>query len=195
MVWSIFFGKERRTQELLVTEPPFVMQAPILILATASLWIIVSWNPLVNSRWINPQLEHSWMITFVSMAWVALAIISAAISRRKNFSAAILINGFFIDKLYMGIIRLFVFRTARVSSTIDEKWIDGFIHASAYTQVILAHVIGWFDRAIIDGTVNGFASVARGVGSVTRSFQDGKIQLYIFWSVFTIIIFLIWKLL
>jgi len=34
--------------------------------------------------------------------------------------------------------------------------------------------------------------LAKGVGSITRSFQNGKIQLYIFWAIFAIIIFLIW---
>jgi NADH-quinone oxidoreductase subunit L len=60
---------------------------------------------------------------------------------------------------------------------------------------MVAHVTAWIDRAIVDGTVNGLAGLARGVGTFTRSFQDGKIQLYIFWSIFTIIIFLIWTLL
>jgi NADH-quinone oxidoreductase subunit L len=38
------------------------------------------------------------------------------------------------------------------------------------------------------------ATLVRGAGSFTRSFQGGKIQLYIFWSVLAIIIFLIWTL-
>jgi NADH-quinone oxidoreductase subunit L len=83
----------------------------------------------------------------------------------------------------------------QATAQVDKRWIDGSIHASAYGQVIIAHVTGWIDRAIVDGTVNGLAGIMRGVGTFTRSFQAGKIQLYIFWSVFTIIIFLIWTLL
>ncbi len=44
----------------------------------------------------------------------------------------------------------------------------------------------------VDGSVDGVAGVAKGIGSFTRSFQGGKIQLYIFWAIFAIIIFLIW---
>lgn len=195
MIWGIFFGEENRTRDLIIVEPPVVMQAPILILATASLWIIVSWNPFVNSRWINPNLEHSWAITFFSIVWVALGLAYGLRIRGKSIRSNILSEGFYIDKVYANIVRQVIIPAARACAKADVKWIDGFIHASAYTQVIFAHMIGWFDRAIVDGTVNVVANAARGVGSLTRSFQGGKIQLYIFWSVFTIIIFLIWKLL
>jgi NADH-quinone oxidoreductase subunit L len=76
----------------------------------------------------------------------------------------------------------------------DKKIIDRLIHGSAYAHVTLAHVTGWIDRFIIDGLVGLFAAFARWIGSFTRSFQAGKIQLYIFWSVLGIIIFLIWSL-
>jgi NADH-quinone oxidoreductase subunit L len=63
-----------------------------------------------------------------------------------------------------------------------------------YAQVIVAHVVAWIDRVFIDGTVNGTARLAGFGGKVTRSFQGGNIQLYIFWAVLTIIIFIIWAL-
>jgi NADH-quinone oxidoreductase subunit L len=48
---------------------------------------------------------------------------------------------------------------------------------------------------MVDGAVDGAAGLARVLGSFARSFQSGKIQLYIFWAVFAIIIFIIWTLL
>ena len=77
---------------------------------------------------------------------------------------------------------------------IDQRVIDNTIHGAAYAQVTLAHVFAWIDRVFIDGLVNGVAWLARTLGSVTRSFQGGNIQVYIFWSLFAIIIFLIWTL-
>jgi len=104
-------------------------------------------------------------------------------------------HAFFLDDVYQWTIKNVAMEAVRKTSRIDKKWIDGFIHLTAYIQVLIAHVTAWFDLAFVDGTINGFASFVRGVGTVTRSFQDGKIQLYIFWSIFTIIIFLIWTLL
>ena len=195
MIWTIFMGEEKRTAGLSISEPPVVMQVPLFILAAASLWIIVSWNPFVHTRWINPELTHNWTITLISMVWVIAALLVAYNYRYRTMHFQVLEKGFYLDHVYHWMIKNVGFAIARLTLQLDKKWIDGFIHATAYAQVLVAHVTAWIDRACVDGTVNGFASFVRGVGTVTRSFQDGKIQLYIFWSIFTIIIFLIWTLL
>ena len=92
------------------------------------------------------------------------------------------------------IISLPVRKVSALAEKIDLKWIDGFIHAGVYVQVTFAHFIGWIDHYIVDGSVNGVARLAGGLGAFTRSFQNGKIQLYIFWTALAIIIFLIWML-
>ena len=195
MVWAIFFGEEKRTAALIISESPAVMQAPLIVLAICSSWIIISWNPFIHTRWTSSAIEHNWSITLFSMAWVLVALLVAYRRRNKTIYYKTLLNGFYIDKCYRWLVNHVGFTLTRLTSRIDKDWIDGFIHATAYTQVMIAYVTGWVDRAFVDGTVNGFASFARGVGTLTRSFQDGKIQLYIFWSVFTVIIFLIWALL
>ena len=129
------------------------------------------------------------------MVWVIGALITSYLVRKKSFNYHTLLQGFYLDHLYHWTTQNIGLATSRTTAKIDKRWIDGFIHATAYGQVIIAHVTGWIDRALVDGTVNGLAGMAKGVGAFTRSFQDGKIQLYIFWSVFTIIIFLIWTLL
>ena len=195
LIWNIFFGEEKKTEDLSVVEPPVVMQAPIIILAVCSLWIIISWNPLVHTRWDQLHAEHNWTITIFSIAWVFAALITSYLARNRRNVSKTLHNGFYIDQAYHWTTKQIGLPLARITATADKQWVDGFIHATAYCQVIVAHVTGWFDRAIVDGTVNGLAGLVKGVGAFTRSFQAGKIQLYIFWSVFTIIIFLIWTLL
>jgi NADH-quinone oxidoreductase subunit L len=195
MIWLIFFGSEKKTSGFALPEPPVVMQVPLLILATASLWIIISWNPLVNTRWINPALAHNWNVTIFSVIWVVAAFVIAYRIRRRSDHSNALQQAFFLDRLINWTVKNVAFEFVRKASQVDRKWIDAFIHGTAYAQVLVAHITGWFDRALVDGTVNGFTTIVRGVGTVTRSFQDGKIQLYIFWSIFTIIIFLIWTLL
>ena len=84
---------------------------------------------------------------------------------------------------------------ANVTRRFDRKWIDGSLHTAAYTYTIVAHVIGWFDRFAIDGLVDGVAWSARMIGYSVRRFQREGVQLYIFWALFAIIIFIIWTLL
>jgi hypothetical protein len=42
--------------------------------------------------------------------------------------------------------------------------------------------------------VNATARLTGFGGKISRSFQGGNVQLYIFWSLFALIIFIIWAL-
>jgi NADH-quinone oxidoreductase subunit L len=200
MIWAVFGGEEKLTKDLHVLESPLAMRAPMAILAAASPWILVSWNPFNFHGWIYTALHtsmyfHVGFISAFSAFWVLLALGIAYVSRGKAIQSPLLFQAFYINKLYKIAFEIPVFQVAQLTAHTDKKWIDGFLHTAAYLQLIAAHIAGWFDRAIIDGIVDGTARLARGIGSFTRSFQRGKIQLYIFWAVFAIIIFIIWTLL
>ena len=200
MIWRVFNGPEKLTINLSVSEPPPAMRIPMAILAAASVWILVSWNPFDFSGWIFNALHagkyfHLGFISFFSAAWVLFALGIAYWIREKTIESHILLNGFYVNRLYKTLLETPALQVAQLTELADKKWIDGILHTSAYLQLIVAHVTGWFDRAIVDGTVDGAAGLVKGIGSFTRSFQGGKIQLYIFWAVFAIIIFIIWTLL
>lgn len=200
LIWRVFMGKEHKTETLPVTEPPAVMRWPVTVLAVASLWVIVSWSPLHAHGWVLRSLaetprEHHWLVAMLSAAWVLLALGCAYATRNNDLArAAIFSEGFYLDRLYRVLIIQPSLKLAALTGTVDRRWIDGIIHAAAYVQVSIAHLTGWFDRAMLDGMVNGVAILARGVGNVGRSFQGGKVQLYIFWTALAMIIFLIWTL-
>ena len=87
-----------------------------------------------------------------------------------------------------------VARLALIADAIDRKWIDAVLHLTAYSNVAVSHMLGWLDKNGVDGSVNVLARLAGATGSLTRSFQGGKIQLYIFWSTLALIIFLFFTL-
>jgi NADH-quinone oxidoreductase subunit L len=200
MIWSVFFGKEKSTANLSVVEPPPVMRAPMAILAAASLWLIVSLNPFDFSGWVYDGLVsgkhfHWSFVGIFSAAWVLLALFAAYVIRDRSIDVPALRHGFYFNDLYRRMIELPAFKTANITALTDSKWIDGMLHLGAYVQLMIAHITGWVDRAVVDGVVDDAASMAKGVGSFIRSFQSGKIQLYVFWASFAIIIFIIWTLL
>ena len=41
--------------------------------------------------------------------------------------------------------------------------------------------IAWFDRHVIDGTMDGFAYVTNKASVAIKGFQSGKVQMYIWW--------------
>jgi NADH-quinone oxidoreductase subunit L len=201
LIWFVFLGDEKSTRDLLVAEPPWIMRIPTGLLCMGSLWFLISWSPVNFSGWLFNSLHrgeifHAGFMSLVSGLWVLIALVVAYfIFRRGDLNrSAFLLNSFYLDGLYQSLIGRPALQLAVFTDRVDRKWIDGLIHLSVYIQVTVAHGIGWFDRIIVDGIVDGLAHAARGVGSLTRSFQRGKIQLYIFWAALAIIIFLIWTL-
>lgn len=190
MIWFAFATRNsgRPVERLQIAEVPFVMRFPMVLLAIGSLWWMVSPNPLSFSGWF--------MTGTTSMAAAALSfgIVLAALAfsflyfpRRTSPGAetklaAWLAHTLYLDKIFAITVIRPVSHLASALSRVDRKYIDGFLHGVTYAQVTFAHVTGWFDRAFVDGTVNGVARIAGYLGAFTRSFQGGRIQLYIFWA-------------
>jgi NADH-quinone oxidoreductase subunit L len=197
MIWFMFFGEERTALSLHIHKPALIMRLPVLILAGCSLWFLVSWNPLDFKTWMLPDSQHSpyavW-ITLFSAVWVIAALLlSWYIFKKRGFTTGSLLrNAFYVDKFYEAITDTTIRLATRAVTVTERRGIDRTLHGIVYIQVILAHVAGWIDRTFVDGTVNAIARLTGLGGKVTRSFQGGNIQLYIFWSVFAIIILIIW---
>jgi NADH-quinone oxidoreductase subunit L len=199
MVWYIFIAKSDSNR--IVTESPWIMRIPLIVLAAASSWLFISHNPFKTSGWITvwiDQLPHSNMVTLISAAIVLVSFLVAwfqyAIKRNPATAIPLFQQGYRLDSLYKITIEQPLLRLTTVSETTDRKWIDGVLHFTAYAQVSIAHVIAWFDTYIIDGSVNALAWFTGVTGSFIKSFQGGKIQLYIFWAVLGLIIFLFFLL-
>lgn len=199
LIWFVFMGEARTVGPLHIEEPGWRMRTPVFILAMGSLWLLVSWNPFDFKGWMlpaEPSSPHAVWITIFSILWVTGAIfLGWFIFHKEKFDTnALFRNGFYVDELYDAAVTKGVLNGAKAASALDRDWIDKGIHGAAYVQVIFAHFVAWIDRVFIDGTVNAAARLTGVGGKITRSFQGGNIQLYIFWAVFTIIIFIIWAL-
>jgi NADH-quinone oxidoreductase subunit L len=197
LVWFVFLGNERHALLQSVREAPWVMAGPASLLAVASLWFTVSWNPFDYTGWLFSARHHSHTIgiTIFSVLWVGIALaVSYFIFRKTPLHDKEENTKSRVDLFYQRSFGSLTLAGAQAVSYIDKKWIDGLLHAGAYTHVTLAHFVSWIDRSVIDGIVTGLARVVSALGSFSRSFQSGKIQLYIFWAILTIIIFLIWSL-
>jgi NADH-quinone oxidoreductase subunit L len=197
MIWFVFFGEQRTSHALEIRQPALMMRIPVLILAGCSLWFLVSWNPFHFKSWMFADSQHSpytFWITLFSAIWVIAALLlSWYVFKNRGFTtASFLRNAFYVDKFYEAITHTTVRLANRGVSVAERRGIDRTLHGIVYFQVILAHFAGWIDRTFVDGTVNTIARLTGFGGKVTRSFQGGNIQLYIFWSVFAIIILIIW---
>ena len=63
---------------------------------------------------------------------------------------------------------------------IDDFWIiDPLVNMIGRVSVWIANVSAAFDRWVMDGVVNGVASITDGLGVSVRRIQDGHIQVYL----------------
>jgi len=197
MIRFVFFGKE---SILTVHEAPSVMRVPMVICAIASCWFIVSFNPIHVSGWFHTlftRAETNFVAAALSTVTVFIALIVATLLYSKQASAksfTLFRNGFGVDSFYQKIVGSAVLALASGATKTDKKVLDGILHFVAYAHVSFAHGIAWFDQYIIDGVVDTSGRFVKWIGSITRSFQAGKIQLYIFWAVTGLIIFLFFAL-
>ncbi len=78
---------------------------------------------------------------------------------------------------------------AKISAWFDNTIIDGIVNGSATLTRLWSNFSGRFDNVVIDGFVNLSAYFTGFIGLLLRKFQTGKVQTYIVFVIFSIIIF------
>jgi NADH-quinone oxidoreductase subunit L len=167
LYFSIFWGKETSYHHT-PHEAPATMTIPLIILAIGSAVSgLIPFNKLVTSDGKIFESEIELMIAIPSVLIGLLGIGIAYIMYRKEttipdrlaatfkYSYKWAYNKFYMDELYLFVTKKIIFR---------------YISAP----------VAWFDRHIVDGTMNAIASVTQGVSFRIRGFQSGQLQKYAF---------------
>jgi len=208
LAWFMFFSQPRAVKQfesIRFPIAPWVMKIPLLLLAAASTWLIVSKSPVQFNGWMFSGLHQGNYFHFGGITFLSAGVVIAALafsyffyrtkthpSSRERFD--LVRSNFGLDRLYTKSIVEPVFILSAATYYIDKKWIDSILHFTAFAHVTLAHLAGWFDKIIVDGIADGVGKASKVIGSITRSFANGKIQSYILWAMAGLIIFMVWVL-
>jgi len=197
LVWFIFLAKSNHEQN--VVEVPVIMRVPMIVLAIGSLAMFTSLNPVHISSATNVVMQFypttNTIVSLISITIIAAGVIAAFyIYRNQKLTTQ---KPVFTPHLYLDAVSTyFSMWTLKLSES--TKWFDKsinfFIHGLSYLQVTVAHIAGWADRYLLDGAVDGVAYSAKGIGMLTRSLANGKIQSYLLWAMAGLIIFIVWIL-
>jgi NADH-quinone oxidoreductase subunit L len=193
LCWFAFFKPTTHTMP--VNEAPWIMRLPVILLAAGSLTFLFR-NGHLNSfaiQILQKEVAIPTQIMVGSLAITLVSLLTAWLTRNINTHYTDFVVQHFLDSINALSIRLANF-LAVIASTFDKKWIDRSIHTLAYSKVALAHLAGLTDRYVVDGAVYGVTQVARGLGGITRSVVNGKIQSYLLWAITGLLIFIIWML-
>lgn len=185
-VWRVFFGSFRNSTIAVhaVHEGSWKIKLPIGIFAILSFGLIFSLNPVVGQHswfwgFINPTIikehtENHW-IGLLSTAMVGIGISLGYFMRNKEFTWTIpTFDGFYTNVFINPILKFSAYL-----QTFDQFVVDGLVNLMANLQVIMATMVAWIDRNIVDGLANGAGRITGTLGQVTRSVQGGKSQLYV----------------
>jgi NADH-quinone oxidoreductase subunit L len=167
LYFSIFWGKETHYHHT-PHEAPLTMTIPLIILAIGSVFTgFIPFNELVTSDGKGFETEIELIVAIPSVLIGLIGIGIAYIMYKKEtaipdklaatfkYGYKWAYNKFYMDELYLFVTKKIIFR---------------YISAP----------IAWFDRHVVDATMNGIAEVTQGFSYRIRAFQSGQIQKYAF---------------
>ncbi len=165
--FSIFWGKDTQYDHT-PHEAPATMTVPLIILAIAATFSgFIPFNKLVTSDGKVLESGLELMIAIPSVLIGLLGIGIAYVMYRKEtlipdrlaatfkYGYKWTYNKFYIDELYLFVTKKIIFR-------------------------YIAQPVAWFDRHIVDGTMNAIASATQVISFRIRGFQSGQLQKYAF---------------
>ncbi|MCP5061871.1 MAG: NADH-quinone oxidoreductase subunit L [Ignavibacteriae bacterium] len=95
------------------------------------------------------------------------------------------LNKWYMDEIYSA---TFIGGTLNLGSLLSwfDKWIvDGIVNGAATVTRVFSKISGYFDQYVVDGVVNGTALVSGFIGFSFRKLQTGKVQTYIVLVIFS----------
>jgi NADH-quinone oxidoreductase subunit L len=165
LYFSIFWGKDTHYHHT-PHEAPATMTIPLIVLAIGSVFTgFIPFNELVTSDGKVFETELELIVAIPSVLIGLLGIGIAFVMYRKEseipdklaatfkYSYKWAYNKFYMDELYLFVTKKIIFR-------------------------YISDPVAWFDRHIVDGTMNAIASVTQSVSLRIRGFQSGQLQKY-----------------
>jgi NADH-quinone oxidoreductase subunit L len=167
LYYSIFWGKNTNYHHT-PHEAPKVMTIPLMVLAFGSIFAgFLPFHNLVTSDGKPFESHIDWMIAVPSiLVGIVGIVIATAMYKKENLlpdKATIQFKNlykwayhkFYMDEVYLFVTKKIIFRLISVP-------------------------VAWFDRHVVDGTMNGIAGMIQFVAYTIKGFQSGRLQQYAF---------------
>ncbi len=181
-----FWGKSRVHDESHVHESPWTMTVPLIILAVPSIAIGAALGfPFANGILVNglEPIFHpaSAMLEHEHEAWTLFGIDGLLMLASVTVASVGTVIGV---RLFRDDNNAFLSRvTKRLQPLYDgsrNRWYFDDLNDLVFVRFgrKFANALWWFDRRVVDGTVNGVATLTSSGGRGLRQIQTGRVQNY-----------------
>ena len=87
-------------------------------------------------------------------------------------------NKFYVDEIYAATVLAAFYGLCHLSSWFDRRIVDGTVNLTRHVTIVVSHISSAFDRWVIDMAVNGLGALARLGFRGARRMQTGLVQSY-----------------
>jgi NADH-quinone oxidoreductase subunit L len=99
-------------------------------------------------------------------------------------------NKWYFDEIYQAVFVAGTLGLSRMLAWFDIKVIDGIVDGTATVTKAVSRFTGSFDNIVVDGLVNFMAYLSGFIGLLFRRLQTGRVQTYVALVVFSLVILL-----
>ena len=167
LYYNIFWGKDRHYHHT-PHEAPLVMTIPLIILAIGSVFSgYLPLHNLVTSDGLGFESHIDYLIAVPSVLIGLVGILIATVMYKKESALPDKVAGTF----------KYLYKWAYHKFYIDEVYL--FVTKKIIFNYI-SRPVAWFDRHIVDGTMNGIAGAVQFASVSIKGLQTGRVQQYAF---------------
>src|SRR5688572_14655664 len=222
-LFMVFFGEcraDHHTQEHL-HESPKVMTLPLVILAGGAL--LAGWIGLPAvfggsrfAEWLEPVIahgehhgSHALELGLMGIS-IAVAATGALLGYLMYYRAALspdrfatlaggafyrlFHNKWYLDEIYQAVFVNGTLLLAQLFSAFDKYVVDGIVNGTASLTRFVSWLNGLFDNYIVDALVNAVANFTFWAGNKFRRVQTGNINSYLYGILIAVVLAIIIKL-
>lgn len=198
LFFMVFTGKKRSDYH--GHESPFSMLVPLILLGFAAVFSGNLKYTIAGLLNITEMAHHNNLVVYSSIAAGLLGTLAAFLiyylkvldmEKIKSWTATPKVffqNRYYFDYIVEVSCKYFVIVLSAVSTFIEKYIIDGLVNGAASLTRNLSGAAGVVDVYIFDGAVRGVENTAKVKGRVFSLWNTGNIQHYLGWTVLGVII-------
>ncbi len=129
------------------------------------------------------------LIAYVMYQWKKIDVDKLTEKLKPLYNLSL--NKWYLDELYHATAVAGVIGLSKVLAWFDNIIVDGIVNGAGYLTKLTSKLSGLFDIYVVDGLVNFSAFFSGFIGLSFKRIQTGKVQTYVVFVVFSVIILLL----